>query len=344
MSLLHMSGFEGAPKTREVISASASYIAGGRTGMCLLMPGGNNNCTIALPAPKGEIVVGVAVKPLSGYDPGQPIRISLGDSGDRIALWLTASGGLQVVRYNQYNSASGIATAAAAWTMDQYLYVEMHVKLDPTNGFCRVRANGVEVINFTGPTQDNGSSTASSFAYVSLWGPSVNWAGNCHYDDLYILDVVDGTALQGRAFNAPLGQPKIEPLALSASGPTNEWVGSDGDSVDNHLLVDEVPPSATDYIESSTVGQRDLYDFATPTLSGEILAVDVSAFAASPDGGTNPIKMVARTSAGTAQVGAGAVPGGSYKYITDGPKGKDPDGNTWTKTAVGDATFGVEVG
>ncbi|HUR18887.1 MAG TPA: hypothetical protein VMZ51_08140 [Acidimicrobiales bacterium] len=65
----------------------------------------------------------------------------------------------------------------------------------------------------------------------------------------------------GSTNNDFLGDTTVHKLLPNADGDTNLWVGSDGNSTSNYLLVDENSPSASDYVESGTLTATDLYNF-----------------------------------------------------------------------------------
>ena len=72
-----------------------------------------------------------------------------------------------------------------------------------------------------------------------------------------------------------LGNVRVAALFPNGNGATNQWLGSDGNSTDNYLLVDETTPNDdTDYTGTDTTGQIDLYELTNlPTAAQEILAV-----------------------------------------------------------------------
>ena len=348
MSLVHMSGFEGALKNREQKDAGVTFVANGRTGMCAQFAGASpaNGYTIALDPQQSRVLFGFAIKFLADASmPQSPVINLTGNEGEEFRITFQDNGQITVTRVGMYGTVANLIIAPATFQKEQWVYVEADVKLHSVEGLFELRVNGTKVGEFLGDTQANNSGPQAYLNTIKFNGLSAAWAGTMQLDDLYILDpTVDGTATQGRAFQNFLGMPRVEAL-VPVAGVTNQWAGSDGDSVDNHLLVDERPPSETDYVEGTTTGQRELYDFSAPVLNGEILAVDVSAYAASPDGGVNPIKTVRQAASGTTQVGPGFVPGSSYKYQTDeAPKALDPDGNPWTKALLDSTQFGVEVG
>lgn len=343
MGLKHMSGFEGAPKIREAGTGAYSFPAG-RTGQCVHVPGATSY-SIGLIGVLSEFVMGVAVQPENGWGSSnaQPIVWEFWSQAGAEVTFVFRREGTMEVRRGDSNGTLLAQPSAVLVPTGRWDYIETKIKIAQSGGYINVWANGTQIVSYTGDTQ---SSTEASPALQTIFlkGPNTANAGNCMYDDFYLLDHIDATATMGRPFNDVLGQPRIEPLLPNGNGASSDFVGSDGNSVDNYLLVDESPPSATDYVESTTVGHRDLYEFANPTLVGNVLAVEVNAFAASPDGGTNPLKSVRRSSGGTVAVGPGAVPASTFRQVSDGASGKDPDGNIWTTAAVAAAQFGIEVG
>jgi hypothetical protein len=90
----------------------------------------------------------------------------------------------------------------------------------------------------------------------------------------------------------------IEPVFVPTSA--NAWVGSDADSTNNYLLVDEVgAPVTTDYTGSPTSGAQDLYTLTDLTKSGTIVGVCHQAYAAASDAGAKSFKIVNRRLADT---------------------------------------------
>lgn len=74
-------------------------------------------------------------------------------------------------------------------------------------------------------------------------------------DDLAVNDTT------GSIQNSWPGEGEIIHLYPNSNGDNSGWTGSDGDSTDNYLLVDEFPPDdATTYVQSNTSGQIDDYN------------------------------------------------------------------------------------
>ena len=130
----------------------------------------------------------------------------------------------------------------------------------------------------------------------------IAWTGSGSWDqtidDLYLVDLTGPYP-----FNDRLGNVKVEQLLPSAAGATTQWTPSTGA---NWAAVDEQPPSSTDYVGSTTSGQRDLY--ATTDLvstTGTVLAVRPAWFIAKSDAGAEPgVRGVLRGGDGTVKAQA----------------------------------------
>jgi hypothetical protein len=111
----------------------------------------------------------------------------------------------------------------------------------------------------------------------------------------------------------------------------------------HYTLVDEVPAVGTDYVESATVGNMDIYQMGnmsnTPV---SIKAVVVAAHMMKDDAGTRAGALVVKSSS-TESVGSDIAPGTSLSKYTRIVE-LDPNGSVaWTKAAVDAIQVGVKV-
>jgi hypothetical protein len=162
-----------------------------------------------------------------------------------------------------------------------WYYIEMQAKLgDSPNGSATVRVNGTTVISLTGVDTKN-AGTKTVYDALVIEGSS---GATQQVDDLYFMSGA------GDSFLGPI---LVETLYPDGNGDTNDWIGSDGDSTDNYLLVDEVPPVTTDYVTASTVGEQDLYTLTDLFhTTGTIVGVCHSVYAAATDA-VNPLNVKA---------------------------------------------------
>ena len=88
------------------------------------------------------------------------------------------------------------------------------------------------------------------------------------FDDVYLVD----TSAPNGDF---LGDVRVAYLAPNGNGASSQFVGSDLNSVDNYLLVDEVPANDdTDYVQSDVLNNIDTYALADlPANAGVVKSV-----------------------------------------------------------------------
>lgn len=113
--------------------------------------------------------------------------------------------------------------------------------------------------------------------------------------------------------------------------------------MDNAALIDEVNADTSDYVESGTSGDQDLYTYGdlgfTPAA---INAVMLNAYVANPNGGSINHKQIAKSSATLAEGTSTLTP--SAPRIVQEPFYTDPNtAAAWAGAGVDAATFGIEV-
>ena len=214
-------------------------------------------------------------------------------------------------------------------------YIEVKVKIADASGTVELRQDGVTRLSYTGDTQNGGVANVDRVA----WASRTNGL-DYRIDDIYILNE------QGTINNDFLGDTRCYPLYPNGNGNYSQLVGSDGNSTDNYLLVDESPvPSSSDYVGSATVGQKDTYTFEDlPVSVGTIRGVETRVFAAKTDTGTKQIRALVRRSATDANGVDHALADSAYVTFQDMWE-QDPHAGpgAWTITNVNGSEFGAEV-
>lgn len=241
---------------------------------------------------------------------------------------------IELVRAGTVLATSTVAIDVTAWNHYQ---IETTLATTAT-GSVKVSVNGAEVINVTNVVT---AANASGFDGAQ-W---TTWGNTLLVDDFLLVDNT-GPA----PYNGPLGDCSIETIRPDGNGASSAWVGSDGNSVDNYLLVDDIG-SSVDYVGTSTVGARDLYALGplVSAAAGNVLAVQVELYAAKSDSGAapGPLNALTRSAAGTVRtdLAAGVAQlATSYQWFTGPVQTLDPDGNPWSVSAVAGLQAGVEVG
>jgi hypothetical protein len=209
------------------------------------------------------------------------------------------------------------------------------VTIDDSTGVVVVKVNEVTDIKLSSQDTRNGGN-----ASVNRIRPqTVGWQSGTalYFDDLVVITTSGGTATDF------IGDVRVESIFPNGNGNSSQLVGSDGNSTDNYLLVDETAPNDdTDYVESSTVGDKDTYAYSnvTPT-TGTVHGVQLLPYAKKTDAGTRSIVSVARHS-GTEEDSSAKTLNSTYAYLPDVRETK-PGGGAWSISDVNAAEFGVKV-
>lgn len=247
----------------------------------------------------------------------------------------------------QHNNSSGVIqilrggtlVASGTTVIPNYtwFYLEMSVTISDTVGEVHVRLNGspTDEVSFIGDTKNGGTATTiDRVRFSSGWAGGL---GSAHLADLYILD---GTGTTNNNF---LGDVAVRTLSPAGNGNSSQLVGSDGNSVDNYLLVDEHPYSGTDYAGSATVGQKDTYAMSDlPVGVSSVYAVQIAGTMAKSDASLAQARYVLRSGAtdygGTTRALSTSYIG-YYELYTTNPA----TGLAWTPTQVNAIEAGMEV-
>ena len=128
-----------------------------------------------------------------------------------------------------------------------WYHVGFDVKIHPTAGWFYVYKNGVLVMSFDGNTGD------SDIAQMRVGHIGYDDQGATYYfDDIYVDDSTGEDATVPPIL-------RFFPALANGNGNYSQWVGSDGNSTDNYQLVDEVPISTADYVETISGLKYDSY-------------------------------------------------------------------------------------
>lgn len=252
-----------------------------------------------------------------------------------IAISLNSSGQIEIRR-----GAGGtlLATGTAVLVANTYYHVEVKATIHDTTGSVQVRVNGTPDASYSGDTRNAGTTgLLDRFAQVTPYGGSTG-NGFAYLDDFVLMDT------SGAVNNDFKGDCRVEALFPNGNGNSSMLVGSDGNSTDNYALVDENPPNSdTDYVESSTVGDKDTYAYSNITSTiGVVHGVQILPFAKKTDAGSRSIAAVAR-SAGVEAMSADLPLTAAYQYLPAIVQSDPAVAGPWTIAAVNAAEFGVAV-
>lgn len=328
MALLFCDGFDDGLMTTKWLPTGSVSTTLGRTGNAGQCPGAAGSLTKGI-VPSSTIVVGFACR-LNYFGTAFAAVYTDNLSTRQIQVKTTPLGTIQL---QLGTSGVVLGTSGVALTLNTWHYLELKVTIADSGGNAAVRVDGVERINFTGDTRNGGTSTLIDA--VQLHGGSNTTPA---FDDLYIVDT------NGSVNNDFLGDIRIETLYPNANGSSSQFVGSDGDSIDNYQLVNEAgAPNTTNYVSSSTVGQKDTYGFTDlSATSGSVKGVQVSIYAVKTDSGVRDVRSVVRSGAVEAYGTTSPLQmtHNTHLHIQE----TDPaTGAPWSISAVNTAEFGIDV-
>lgn len=213
-------------------------------------------------------------------------------------------------------------------------FMELGVKIADSGGTIELRQDGATIATFTGDTK-NGA-TDGLIDRVQFRGPGTQ---EFRIDDVYINNE------QGSApDNTFWGDTRLFPQYPNGNGNYSQLVGSDGNSTDNYLLVDEVGAAVeSDYVGSTVDGNKDTYPFEDLAVTtGMIRGVEIRMHAWKTEAGNKAIRSVARRSS-TDALGDDkvlALTGAPHKQMYP----QDPiAAAAWTIPNFNGTEFGVEV-
>jgi hypothetical protein len=265
----------------------------------------------------------------------EPLLRLLGDTGTTTHLnfrFASSTGGdISVYRNTTLlGSTTGVSFAATIG-----YFVEVKATLHDSTGSVEIRVDGTTRLSLTGQDTKNGG-TAATFDAIQF-GSRDSLDTTVVIDDWYVLNGAGGQ------YDDFLGDVTVETIRPDGNGNSSQWVGSDANSTDNYLLVDEATYSSADYVESGTLNNKDLYTYgALAAASGSVKGVMASGVMQKTASGAQSARQITR-------VGGTNYNGASVALITgDVVYGQvweeSPATSTdWTISEVNGAEFGVEV-
>lgn len=222
-----------------------------------------------------------------------------------------------------YVNGAWRASKSGAYTHSTWIHIGVDAYIDPSAGWVKVYADGVEILSYTGNT---GSFNLVDFKIGQT--PAISY-GLDYFDDMY----VDDTTGEGSAVPCPILTFKY--IVPDGAGNYTQWIPSVGN---NYECVDEKPPSDSDYVSVSGIDELDSYTMDTYTLDiGETLIALIPTVRIQRGDVTEEIALGTRYS-GTDLIGSDQIPGVSFSYLSERQVTK-PGGGDWDQTAID----GVEI-
>ena len=312
-------------------SGTPTFIPG-RSGNCINCGSSTGLIYFLHPHQESDIVtVGFAMRYITHSGSGLPAIMHIGsDAGvtTHVEVGVSVTGQIEVRR-----SSTTIPPTSAVGVIqfDRWHYIEVQAKLSDTAGQITVRVDGAQVISTAANVDTKNAGTKTVFDWVRVYSSSTN---NVRFDDIYLMTGAGDTFL---------GPISVETLRPVGNGAVNQWVGSDGDAVDNWMVVDDPTVDTNNYVYSATVGQQDLYTMSDlQRTSGTIVGVCHATQAIRTDAVTaRSVKLLNRRA---------AINAGPAVALTTGYRGiahslaLDPEtGAAWTVANVNALQSGIEL-
>jgi hypothetical protein len=340
MTLRYCAGFEYDTTMQEwnpaVGSGSVGTTTGGRNGgRCAFIT--HSNSWIYGNADGGAAqatwIIGFAYQ-TTNVGVGDIIATIIGSDGTvHGSIFIDTSRRLSVLRGT---GAATLATGTTVLTLGVWYFIELKYKIDSAVGTYELRINGAVEVSGTGANTRNGG-VAASADHFSLNYPGTNTPSAHLWDDFYACDD------QGSVNNGFLGDIRVQAVYPSGNGATSNMVGSDSDSTNNYLLVNEASSDGdSTYVQSATLNDKDTYAMGdiTPT-SGTVYAVKPILTVRKDDAGARSVATICRLSS-TEVLSSDRALSTSYQHLWDIRETK-PGGGAWSVSDVNAVEVGVKV-
>lgn len=227
-------------------------------------------------------------------------------------------------------TASNIDLQYAAW-----YHLGWEYTIADSGGRIRFWLNEQPIIDYTGDTRNGGTGVVNSNYFQSNAASS----NLVRVDDWYVYDLT-GSA----PWNVQMGDLVVETLRPTGQGTHNAWGGSDGNSINNWDLIDDLN-GTTDFISTSASAAKDTSILADlPAAANNVYGIVVEALVSKADSGTAPgIHDLVRDGLGNelaAEIVSQANLSTSWIWQRAQVRTTKPSGGSWTISEIN----GMEVG
>lgn len=278
------------------------------------------------------VIYGMALRFTSGYNTSQPFMYFLEGGSTHLELRFNSSNQIYITRNGTLLGINSTTMLDNVW-----YYVECKVTIHDTTGSVHFRIDEVDDLILTNQDTRNGGTGYVNSIQIGSSANLFSESYGVFFDDLVILDNTGSTN------NDFIGDVHVGIAFPNANGNSSQFTGSDGNSTDNYLLVDETTPNGdTDYVQSNTVDNKDTYNVQDVSFTtGDIFGVQIVLEARKTDAGGRSIASISRLSSTEVDSSSKSL-SLTYQYYMDIREEK-PGGGAWTATDINDAEFGMKV-
>lgn len=235
--------------------------------------------------------------------------------------WKGSTGLLEIMLAGSAVTSVAIATAGLS-TVDTWYHVGIVIEASATVGTVTVYVNGVNILAATG--QDTGTSISEMYFAGTVTG-GITWKPYAYFSDFYV-DTGSGNSIE-----APPKKSFLWAVA-DGNGYSSQWTGSDGNSTDNYLLVDDTTPDDdTTYVKAESANLIDGYACAAVTLPSGYSIIAAIPTALAKRAGTTEELILGTYDGSTAQLDSSQAPAASYGAVWSRFE-TQPDASAWDET------------
>lgn len=227
-------------------------------------------------------------------------------------------------------------SAAGVVTEDAWQSLEMKIFCDNTTGTYEIRINNTDVLSATGV--DTQYSSDSFYDVVRFNGALASTvpANGVRIDDLW---VCDGSGGEWTDF---LGAgTRVTTLSPDNDGDWTLW--SEQPSGNHYEVLDEAVQDDTNYVESSTPGDLDLYEYESVPTMNTLLAVQVVTETIATEPEVWSVKTVIKHAATEDADSGQVVSTDDWSAISRLMEKNPVTSNLWSTTDVDNLQVGIEV-
>lgn len=301
MSLIYFDPFEDALSLGAGRWSAGTIAASGRNGNRLQVAAATTSkYTVPAADEHATMYVGFAVQGSVWSSVAQEIVGFYSDTNVTQHVNLTVVRGATNITSMQLRRGTTVLATSSAINLPPatWAYIELKAVLHDTTGVAEVKMNGTVIATFSGDTKNAGTKTV--FDTLRITG-GVATSETLSVDDLYLLNGAGSSP-----HNDYLGDVAVEAVVPGGNGSLSQLVGSDGNSTDNYLLVDDAV--MTDYVGSAVTGDKDLYAMGNLVrATGTVYGVMVAAVAQNADAAAQSVKLPIKSGATTSSGSASSV-------------------------------------
>ena len=245
---------------------------------------------------------------------------------------------VDVQAYNPQFGVGEIGLAEDAVSPDTWHYLECKfiIAESASSGFVEVRVDGIEVINETGVDTNNNFGTAVLDFRFGCTNASTGDGDYVGFDDIYILVDEDGGQTDY------LNPQRVRSIVPTGDTGTMDWTTSTGTV--HYTLIDENGADTSDYIESATATDIDMFSLTNvdDSREGNYHGVKIEVEAIISDSGTGSVDVRIDSNGTVSETNTSITSTTTYVVATHYDD-KDPSGGAdFTKTRIDGLKAGVE--